>query len=272
MEATAGQARTSDRARYSKPRRLRGVADASEPALPTCHQGATREALVARAYALRFANSPWEETLAAFAAARFEDLDDPQFWLISNRLYLHIVASQHPGSLAGSGEDDGGDTLLNDAVSDIERGIETFGALSNMGNPLVYPWGIALVRLADWMDGYQCPGRQLPGLAVYPYRQAALSLYEAVASADIGRLFGSEESDIRGEIELHITGRARQQLAARSNPISGGRESDPRQIGKKTVVDGIGFAVAAIVLTLIVGMVVDSSFISAIFDVFIAGD
>lgn len=252
--------------RYSVRRQqMREEADTYRFESPTTSPRTPREVLTDRTLSLRQANAHVEETLAAIAAARPVGLDDPQFWLVSIRYSLHCAERLSRVTLVGAYDRPRIESLKRDALADVEQGIATLNGLAASGDRLAYPWGLALVRLAAWMDVYHYPGRIEPGAEKYPYRGLAAKLYQCIIDADIESLFGLAENEIREDIDRNVTGWAASQLTPKPH-VPGGNPRIVRVLSwlqaHRTWIRRSGIAVLIVIATLLA----DSSLLMAMLE------
>jgi hypothetical protein len=220
-------------------------------------------ALVDLACARRFTDTPAAETIAALNLARSTGPEDPRFWLITVRFYLHHYAKREPGVVAAYPEDPGVHALFRDAKLDLELGIGRFRTLVGSSDRHAYPWALALLCLADWMAVYRHPRRHESGNTTYPYRSLASRLYQVVLAADVGSLFASGDSGIRADIEREVTGHARSQLRTIATPA---RERSTTNLNGGALVWPIGIVVVLVVITLAIELLVGQSLLSSALD------
>lgn len=269
MSITASGVHVEAGNRYFKRQQWREALEAYDLALKMPDPDSSLDAKIRRACALRFTDASTADKLAGFAASRHAGRDDPQFWPICIRYYLHASAKRDLGVASDRRDERFFDGLHRDALADLDYGIEQFRSMAATGNRLTFPWALTLIRLADWMDAYIHPRRHETGTEMHPFRSHSLRLYAVVLETDISALFGSHETWIRGEIEREITGRARSQLTARLQP--GEKAAQPlsgwlRIPGGRTAMPGVGIVVAIVVAMLVIKLFAGSAVVTTALD------
>jgi hypothetical protein len=252
---------------YFRQQRWQEAADAYRRALQVPGQAEGSEALIGLACALRFTDASTAETLAAFDAARPVGLDDPQFWLVSVRYFLHTYARREPSVVAARSVARPFESLYLDALDDIEHGVGRFSGLVASRDLRCYPWGIALVQLAGWMETYIHPRRHEAGAETYPYRRLAGRLYTIVLESGIDGLVAEVEPGLAGDIVQEVTGPARDRQEAQARAAER-PASLPwyRDAGNAPLAWPIGIVVILGVLMLVAQLLADSSILTSAID------
>lgn len=177
------------------------------------------EALRGRAIATLRSDASVEETDKAFAEARPYIADSSVFWSNYIRYFLGQWARYDNRS-----PDKRSQSILRDvtrqrdiALDELDRGIARFKEQLRSGH-----WDTAadtagvMVRLADWMDGFEL--ESWIGRTVFPLRDYAPRLYRAVAESDLQAKAPADlDPESKEHLDDEVIGRARRQLVYRGN-------------------------------------------------------
>lgn len=165
------------------------------------------EMLAPWARAILRSSTTWDAKINELAVLSSAGFHHPEHWTLTVQAYFQVLDHHQRGISSEAREFV---SRLRAIVADtMASGIAIFRSLQNAGDRSAYPWGAALVFVADWL--LTCEVAEDGNRAKHPYRTIAAALYLPVAECELSLLF-DDQTTMR-DIDEHLTCRARLQIS-----------------------------------------------------------